>query len=176
MAERRSVAAVTRVRFPSGTPRKITSKRGADTRIERIEKEYNLIEDKTALKETKHMTNDKKIEWLLRVGVAGEFIGHGLLAIGGKKDWVGWISQMTQVGNDTAATLLLLIGVADVIIAIIVLVKPIRPVLLWAALWGFWTALVRPLVGQSVLDFIERSANWAAPLALYYFYQTKRDK
>ncbi|MBI5153363.1 MAG: hypothetical protein HZA36_02795 [Parcubacteria group bacterium] len=117
------------------------------------------------------MTTNKKIEWLLRIGVAGEFTGHGLLAIEGKKDWIGWISQMIGVDTPTATTLLLLIGIFDVVVALTVLIKPIRPLLLWAAFWGFWTALVRPLVGQSVLDFIERSANWAAPLALYYFYQ-----
>lgn len=48
------------------------------------------------------MSQRKKIEWLLRVGVAGEFIGHGLLAIEGKKDWIGWISQMIHVSTPTA--------------------------------------------------------------------------
>lgn len=119
------------------------------------------------------MTNEKKIEWLLRLGVAGEFAGHGLLAIGGKKDWIGWISQMTHVSEPTAATLLLLVGAVDVILALIVLFRPVRPLLIWMAIWGFWTALVRPLVGVGWLDFIERSANWAAPLALYYFYKNK---
>ena len=119
------------------------------------------------------MTNNKKIEWLLRVGVAGEFLGHGLLAIGGKADWIKWIIQLIHVDMATATTLLTLIGVSDIIVSLIVLFKPIRPVLLWATFWGFWTALVRPLVGQSVLDFIERSANWAAPLALYFFYRSK---
>ena len=114
------------------------------------------------------MTNNKKVEWLLRIGVAGEFIGHGLLAVQGKKDWIGWISQLTGVSTQTAATLLLIVGILDVIMALIVLVKPIRPLLFWMAFWGFWTALVRPLVGMDWLDFIERSANWAAPLALYY--------
>lgn len=121
------------------------------------------------------MTANKKVEWLLRIGVAGEFIGHGLLAIGGKADWIGWISQMIGVNTGTATTLLLLVGIADVIMALIVLVRPVRPILLWMALWGFWTALVRPLVGQSWLDFVERSANWAAPLALYYFYKINKD-
>ncbi len=116
------------------------------------------------------MDNTKKIEWILRVGVAGEFIGHGLLAIEGKKDWVGWISQMVHLSTPTATTLLLLIGISDLIVALIVLVKPPRWILLWAAFWGFWTALVRPIVGVGWLDFIERSANWAAPLALWYFY------
>ena len=118
--------------------------------------------------------NSKKIEWILRLGVAGEFIGHGLLAILGKKDWIGWISQLLRVDTPTAATLLLLIGLFDLLVAAIILIKPMRPVLLWAAFWGFWTALVRPIVGIGWLDFIERFANFAAPLALYY--HLKKDK
>ena len=114
------------------------------------------------------MENTKLVEWILRIGVAGEFLGHGLLAVGGKKDWIGWISGMIHVDAATAGTLLLAIGILDVALAIVVLVKPVRPILIWAAAWGFWTALVRPLVGLGWLDFIERFANWAAPLALYY--------
>ncbi len=122
------------------------------------------------------MTNEKKVEWLLRIGIAGEFAGHGLLAIGGKADWIKWISQMIYVDSATATTLLSIIGVLDVIVAIIVLWKPtIKPVLLWATFWGFWTALVRPLVGVGWLDFVERSANWAAPLALFYFYKSRNE-
>ena len=122
------------------------------------------------------MTNEKKVEWLLRIGIAGEFAGHGLLAIGGKADWIKWISQMIYVDSATATTLLSIIGVLDVTVAIIVLWKPtIKPVLLWATFWGFWTALVRPLVGVGWLDFVERSANWAAPLALFYFYKSRNE-
>ena len=120
------------------------------------------------------MNTSKKVEWLLRVGVAGEFAGHGLLAISGKKDWLGWISQMINVDDPTAKTLLLLIGLFDVAVALIALIKPFKPVLLWAAFWGFWTALVRPLMGQSILDFVERFANWAAPLALFYIVREKK--
>ena len=112
------------------------------------------------------MANSKKIEWLLRVGVAGEFVGHGLLAVGKKADWIKWIMQLAHVDQVTATTLLVLIGVFDVIVALIILFKPVRSVLLWAVFWSFWTALVRPLVGVGWLDFVERSANWVAPLAL----------
>lgn len=122
----------------------------------------------------KSVQSRKKAEWLLRIGVAGEFAGHGLLALQGKKDWIGWISQLTHVPTPTATALLYLIGFFDVIVALIVLVKPIKPILLWATFWGFWTALVRPLVGQSILDFVERFANWAAPLALFYIYSKNR--
>lgn len=111
------------------------------------------------------MTN-KTIEWVLRVAVAGEFLGHGVLAYQGKEQWIGWIQQFATVDAVTAGQLLMAIGVLDIIVAIIVLLKPIRIVLLWAAFWGFWTALVRPLVGEPIWDFIERFANWGAPLAL----------
>lgn len=122
------------------------------------------------------MSNNKKVQWILRVGIAGEFIGHGLLALGGKADWVKWISQMIKVDAATAVTLLTIIGATDLLVALIVLVKPLRPVLVWAAFWGFWTALVRPLVGVGWLDFIERFANWAAPLALFYVLGDKDKK
>lgn len=114
------------------------------------------------------MQNAQKVEWLLRIGVAGEFAGHGFLAIGGKKDWLTWISQLTNASAADASTLLLLIGFFDLAVALIVLVRPIKAILLWATFWGFWTALVRPIVGVGWLDFVERSANWAAPLALLF--------
>jgi len=122
------------------------------------------------------MPNHKKVEWLLRVGVAGEFLGHGILAINGKEDWVNWIVQLAGVEAGTAASLLTLIGTIDVVVAGIVLLKPLSPVLLWAAFWGFSTALVRPLIGQPIWDFVERSANWAAPLALFYFYRAHKNR
>lgn len=107
-----------------------------------------------------------KAQWVLRIAVAGEFLGHGVFALQGKADWLKWISQLTGADAATAATLLTMIGVADLLVALIVLVKPIRAVLLWAVLWGAWTALVRPIVGMPVWDFVERWANWGAPLAL----------
>ena len=109
---------------------------------------------------------NKRLEWVLRIAVAGEFLGHGMLSLEGKKQWVGWISQLTGVDSGTAAQLLFLIGTLDLLVALIVLIKPIRLVLLWAVFWGFWTALLRPIVGEPIWDFVERTANWATPLAL----------
>jgi len=113
------------------------------------------------------MTNTKKIEWVLRIAVAGEFVGHGMFALQGKEAWIGWIGKLTGANPALAGQLLFFIGLMDLAVALIVLVKPFHWVYLWAAFWGFWTALLRPIVGESFWDFIERWANWGAPLALY---------
>lgn len=110
--------------------------------------------------------NTKVIQWVLRIAVAGEFIGHGVFALQGKKAWIGWIQQFTGADVNLASQLLFLIGLLDLLVALLVLVRPIRIVLLWATIWGFWTALVGPFVGESIWDFVERFANWGAPLAL----------
>lgn len=112
------------------------------------------------------MNQQKLIERVLRIAVAGEFIGHGIFALEGKNAWVGWIQKLTGVDAEMATRLLFLIGALDIAVAILVLIKPIRIALLWMVFWGFWTALVRPIVGEPVWDFVERWANWGAPLAL----------
>ena len=122
------------------------------------------------------MTTHKKLEWILRIGVAGEFLGHGVFALQGKADWIKWTQQLSGVDASTATTFIFIVGIVDILLAIMVLVRPVRPLLLWMAFWGFWTALVRPLVGMPIWDFIERFANWAAPLALYYVYKMNKDK
>jgi len=104
----------------------------------------------------------------LRIAVAGEFIGHGVFAIQGKKDWIGWFANFGVSDAGTATALLFWVGVIDVFLAILVLTRPVRLALLWMTFWGFWTALLRPLVGMPIWDFVERSANWGAPLALLF--------
>lgn len=110
--------------------------------------------------------NSKIAEWILRIAVAGEFAGHGAFALQGKKDWIGWFANFGIKDAGLAAQLLFLIGLMDIAVALIILFKPIRIILLWAAFWGFWTALLRPIVNMPIWDFIERWANWGAPLAL----------
>src|SRR3989344_8728031 len=117
--------------------------------------------------------NKKYVDWVLRIGVFGEFFGHGVFAISGKKDWISWFSIFGIHDTALATQILFLIGVMDIALAILVLLKPIRPVLLWMVFWGFWTALLRPIAGMPIWDFIERWANWSAPLALYLLMEQK---
>ena len=118
------------------------------------------------------MNMPTRAEWVLRVAVCGEFLGHGVFALQGKPQWIGWIEQILAVEPATAATLLSWVGMIDIAVAVTVLVwrRVPRVVLLWAVVWGFWTALVRPIVGEPIWDFVERWANWGAPLALLILY------
>lgn len=110
--------------------------------------------------------NLKLVGWVLRIAVAGEFLGHGVFALQGKKTWIGWIQNFGVQDVNVATQLLFLVGVMDIALAILILMKPVRIVLLWMAFWGFWTALIRPILGEPIWDFVERWANWGAPLAL----------
>ncbi|MDQ5954118.1 MAG: hypothetical protein QG583_45 [Patescibacteria group bacterium] len=114
------------------------------------------------------MNNDKKIMWILRIAVAGEFLGHGMFGILHKEEWIGWVQSLLGVDLALATTIIFLVGIMDVALAVLVLVKPMRPLLLWMAFWGFWTAILRPIMGKPIWDFVERLANAGAPLALYY--------
>lgn len=107
------------------------------------------------------------MEWVLRIAVAGEFIGHGVFALQQKQ---GWIKYFEAVGfsGDQALALMPWIGAMDITLAILTLVRPVRIALLWMTFWGFWTALLRPIAGEPVWDFVERWANWGAPLALLF--------
>lgn len=113
------------------------------------------------------MENSRKIEWILRIAVAGEFIGHGVFGLQAKH---GWVLYLTTVGfsADTAVVLLPLIGILDIVLAILILIKPVRIALLWMTFWAFATALIRPIAGEPIWDFVERFANIGAPLALLY--------
>lgn len=102
----------------------------------------------------------------MRIAIAGEFLGHGVLALQGKKQWIGWFSNFGISDAELATKLLLIVGIIDIALALLILVKTVRLALLWMTFWGFWTALLRPLVGEPIWDFVERWANWGSPLAL----------
>lgn len=109
-----------------------------------------------------------KIEWILRIAIFGTFLGHGALALQLKSSFLTLIEGMTGISGSLAENLLLTIGIVDIITAIFAIVYPFRLLLMWATVWSFLTALSRPVSGEPVWDFVERWANWGAPLALLY--------
>ncbi len=112
------------------------------------------------------MNKSQKItEIILRIGIFGTFLGHGIFALGIKQSWIPLITAF-GFKEATATTLLPIIGSIDIMVALFALFWPIRIVLIWATIWAFVTALARPIAGDPIWDFVERTANWAAPLAL----------
>ena len=114
-----------------------------------------------------------KVELVLRIGVFGVFLGHGIFAIEGKQRFIEMIQSMVPVDAATATSLLFAVGVVDILVAFSVLLKPQKYVLVYVTVWAFMTALARITAGDPVWDFVERAANWAAPLALLLYVQYK---
>jgi hypothetical protein len=121
--------------------------------------------------------NMKLIMWLLRIGVFATFIGHGTIAFMMNPKWLPYLAVVGIYG-DTAMTIMKFIGVLDILIAISMLIKPMKHVLYWCTFWAFATALMRPLSGEHMLQFIERGANWTVPLVLLLltYHMEKKNK
>jgi hypothetical protein len=115
----------------------------------------------------------KKLEWIIRLGIFGTFLGHGLFALTLKQSWFGYFTGV-GISESVIPTLLILIGIMDVLVAFFVLIKPLRFILGWAFIWSVITALIRPITGDffglDFLDFVERAANFMLPLALLIYY------
>ncbi len=114
------------------------------------------------------MQDSKKVEWILRIGIFGTFLGHGIFALQLKPRFIEMLTAFMGVTGIFANNLMILIGVIDIIVALFALFYPIRIILIYASIWGFLTALARPIANDPIWDFIERWSNWAAPLALLY--------
>jgi hypothetical protein len=108
----------------------------------------------------------QQLSWVLRVGVAMEFIGHGALGINGQAAWVSYFA-VVGISKAHALALMPLVGCFDVAMALTVLFYPMRAVILYMAAWGVWTALLRPLAGESPWEFFERAGNFGALYALF---------
>lgn len=107
----------------------------------------------------------KTIEIILRIAVFGIFLGHGMFAYGVKEHWIEYL-QAAGFPYEGAIDIMPYIGILDFIVAGVVLIFPIRIVVLWAVIWAFATAMMRPISGEPIWDFVERGGNWGAPLAL----------
>lgn len=117
----------------------------------------------------------RALEWVLRVALFGEFLGHGYFAFVQSPNFVKLITGVTGVTDDVALTLLRVIGVVDFGVALLALAYPSRALAIYAAMWGLMTALSRPLSGMHLMDFVERWPNWGIPLALFLVLQMRVD-
>jgi hypothetical protein len=103
--------------------------------------------------------------WTLRLGAALCFIGHGAFGFITKAAWVPYFG-VVGIPESWAWRLMPLIGAVDIVIGMSVLFAPRGLPLIYMTVWATWTALLRPLSGESVLETLERAGNYGAPLAL----------
>ncbi len=92
------------------------------------------------------MKKNSSIEWILRIGVFGTFIGHGLFAVGHKAAWLHFLT-FWGIPEDFSWTLMTIIGLIDIVIAISALVRPVKALLIYATIWAFLAAAMRPIPG-----------------------------
>ena len=104
------------------------------------------------------------LEWIFRIGVAGCFIGHGAFGIIGKEAWLPYFA-VAHIPESWAWTLMPVVGGVDIAMGVLALVAPRPAILAYMVFWAAWTALLRPLAGESVFETLERAGNYGLPLA-----------
>ncbi|BCX49674.1 hypothetical protein HAHE_35820 [Haloferula helveola] len=134
-------------------------------------------------------TLQAQFHWTFRVTAALCFIGHGAWGVITKSGWLPFF-QSQGIEPGIAWKLQPLIGAFDVLMALVLLWKPRRIVVMWMFLWGLWTAILRPLAGNlkkeqvdgewvvslatdsmhvpkmQTWEFWERAGNWGPPFLL----------
>lgn len=130
------------------------------------------------------------VKKLVMVCASAAFIFHGLFAIGISVP-VEWLNHPTPdkfyfmtaqclglESNVTGGNILLAAGLLDLVAAVAIWIRPARfPALIYMVIWGFLTALARPVayfdasaVAESLFvwvpEFFTRASHWLLPLIL----------
>lgn len=113
--------------------------------------------------------------WILRIGIAVVFITHGAECLLGSSQFVDLIIGSgnnllgIRASETTALQIMKVIGIVDIIVAIVVLIKPNKPILMWAIFWALITALSRmtALGIGAYTEVLMRASHVLGPLAVY---------
>jgi hypothetical protein len=82
-----------------------------------------------------------------------------------KAEWLVFFSPW-GIPEPVALAIMPLVGLVDVTLGYLVLLRPTRVILIYTAFWGIFTALLRPLAGMPFSETIERAGNYGPSLAL----------
>jgi hypothetical protein len=99
-----------------------------------------------------------------------EFIGHGMAGLYRSQTWIPYYTFFGFSPHFAQHYLMYATGTVDISLALLVLCCPIRAALLFMTFWGLMTAWLRPAVGESWFEMVERGANYGTPLALLWLY------
>jgi len=103
--------------------------------------------------------------WALRLGAAFCFIGHGAFGFITKAAWIPYFGVI-GIPEAWAWRLMPVVGAVDVMAGMAVLFAPRALPLVYMTVWALWTALLRPLSGESAFETLERAGNYGVPFAL----------
>jgi hypothetical protein len=109
-----------------------------------------------------------RLDWLLRLAVAGALVGHGAYgAVLAKPSWFDYFAVLGLSKSVVEATgLLSIVGGGEITLGLLVLVFPRPALLVCLGAWKIGTELLRPAAGEPIWEFVERGSNMLAPLAL----------
>ena len=113
------------------------------------------------------VSTEAGVQRVLRVALAACYIGHGAFGIITKADWLPYFA-VAGIPEWLAWRLMPVIGAMDITLGLMALFVPIRGLVAWAIVWCTWTAVLRPLAGQGIWEFLDRAGNYGVPLALLY--------
>jgi hypothetical protein len=119
--------------------------------------------------------------WILRAGLAVVFAIHGYEAWRLDPRFIDYIIGSGrnlgsfEISEDVASSLLRVIGMADVVVAALILVTCSRWLLAWLCIWALVTALSRPvsLGFQSYPEVLLRASHFLAPVALWWLAKSR---
>jgi hypothetical protein len=120
------------------------------------------------------LTKEQKIYYALRVAAAMCFIGHGTFGIITKAIWCNYFAVF-GIGHDLAYRLMPILGAADILMGLSLLIYPVRAVAVWLVGWGLVTAALRPMSGEPFAELVERAGNFGAPMALLLLCGTEKN-
>lgn len=115
----------------------------------------------------------QKLEWFLRITTALIVIGHGGFEAFKHKPMLidHWRAIGLPLGNFDPILFITLVGWFEILLGVLVLIKPLRPILIFIFVWKIGTELLYPIHGPflwNIFEFIERAGSYGAPLALFY--------
>jgi len=105
----------------------------------------------------------KKLQLCLRITAFLILTGHGWLNLIGKKALMG---QYTSLGFDDAHTVAFTAGLIEITAALLILVRPTRPLLAVFFVWKIGTELFYPQ--HELFEWIERGGSYGTLLALWF--------
>jgi hypothetical protein len=123
------------------------------------------LSDSTAFAASPTLSRAVSAYWVLRVGAALCFIGHGAFGFITKAAWLPYFG-VVGIPETWAWRLMPVVGSVDVLAGMAVLFAPRGLPLLYMTVWALWTALLRPLSGESGFETLERAGNYGVPFAL----------